>query len=161
MLFRPGLKTTNSENCAIFILGYLLPNPILSLIAADKEIHHYICPKGLAAHSSKDTGIIVIDVGIVLTRLIMDDRKQLDILSLDPSKIAGMLLLVLLLIFDIHCPTIEYKSESPLCTITDPSQFPWKYHQSGDFIIGAIVSQFTCIFDVISFSEHPKTRLIM
>ncbi|XP_066486017.1 vomeronasal type-2 receptor 26-like [Tiliqua scincoides] len=46
-----------------------------------------------------------------------------------------------------------------MCSITDPSQFSYKYHQSGDFIVGAIVSQFACIFDDISFSQHPKTKL--
>ncbi|XP_066486032.1 vomeronasal type-2 receptor 26-like [Tiliqua scincoides] len=47
-----------------------------------------------------------------------------------------------------------------MCTITDPSQLPYKYHQRGDLIVGAMVSQFGCLFDDTSFNEHPKTKLI-
>ncbi|XP_066486016.1 vomeronasal type-2 receptor 26-like [Tiliqua scincoides] len=52
------------------------------------------------------------------------------------------------------------KTQTAMCTITDPSQFPYKYHQSSNLIIGAIVSQFFSLFDEIYFSEHPKTKLL-
>ncbi|XP_066486022.1 vomeronasal type-2 receptor 26-like [Tiliqua scincoides] len=47
-----------------------------------------------------------------------------------------------------------------MCTITDPSLLPYKYHLTGDFMIGAIISQSGCLFDEISYREHPKIKLI-
>ncbi|XP_066486021.1 vomeronasal type-2 receptor 26-like [Tiliqua scincoides] len=47
-----------------------------------------------------------------------------------------------------------------MCTIADPPQFPFKYYQSGDLIIGAIASQFNCLFERTSFREHPITKLV-
>ncbi|XP_066486023.1 vomeronasal type-2 receptor 26-like [Tiliqua scincoides] len=44
--------------------------------------------------------------------------------------------------------------------MTDPSQLLYKYHQREELIIGAIVSQFGCLIDDITFSEHPRTKLI-
>ncbi|XP_066486320.1 vomeronasal type-2 receptor 26-like [Tiliqua scincoides] len=44
--------------------------------------------------------------------------------------------------------------------MTDPSQLPYKHYQTGDLIIGAIVSQFNCLFDEISFSDHPRRKLV-
>ncbi|XP_066485891.1 vomeronasal type-2 receptor 26-like [Tiliqua scincoides] len=57
-------------------------------------------------------------------------------------------------------PPTEHKAQAVMCTIPDPSQFPLKYHQRGELIIGAIVSQFGCLFEDISFDAHPKTKLI-
>ncbi|XP_066486031.1 vomeronasal type-2 receptor 26-like [Tiliqua scincoides] len=72
----------------------------------------------------------------------------------------GTFLFWQMLIVGLQFPPVECKAQPVMCTITDPSQFPYKYHQSGDLIIGAIVSQFGCLFDGLSFNEHPKTNLI-
>ncbi|XP_066486033.1 vomeronasal type-2 receptor 26-like [Tiliqua scincoides] len=69
-------------------------------------------------------------------------------------------ILLLMLPMILQFPAAECKAWSVMCTITDLSQFPYKYHQSGDFILGEIVSQFGCLFDDISFTEHPKTKLM-
>ncbi|XP_053216045.1 vomeronasal type-2 receptor 26-like [Podarcis raffonei] len=46
------------------------------------------------------------------------------------------------------------------CAVTDPFQFPFEYNQKGDQIIGEITSQLGFVFDELSFSEHPKTKLV-
>lgn len=64
-----------------------------------------------------------------------------------------------LLLLDLQFHPIECNTQIVTCTVTDAPQFPHQYHQSGNLTIGAIVSQFGCLFDDISFSEHPKTKL--
>lgn len=71
----------------------------------------------------------------------------------------GIPFFLLLLILDLQLLLTKCMTQAVMCSITDPSQFSYKYHESGDLIIGAIVSQFACIFDDIAFSEHPKTKL--
>ncbi|XP_062992837.1 vomeronasal type-2 receptor 26-like [Elgaria multicarinata webbii] len=44
--------------------------------------------------------------------------------------------------------------------MTDLFQIPYKYSQTGDISIGEIATQFDCLFDKISFSEHPKTKFV-
>lgn len=68
--------------------------------------------------------------------------------------------LMLLLILWLQFSLADFKALASMCTMMDPFQLPHKYHQMGDLIIGAIASQFGCIFDEMSFSEHPKTKLI-
>lgn len=67
---------------------------------------------------------------------------------------------LLLFLLCLQLLPVESKAQPVMCTISDLSQFPYKYHQEGDLIIGAIVSQFGCLFDDMSFSEHPKTKLM-
>lgn len=91
----------------------------------------------------------------------MVDEGTLDIFSQeDLAEMAGFFLLMQLLILSLQFPPTECKTWTTICTITDPPQFPYKYHQSGDLIIGVIASQFNCVFEQMSFSEHPKTKLV-
>lgn len=54
----------------------------------------------------------------------------------------------------------HHKAQNSICLLTDPFQFPQKSYQAGDVIIGAIGTQFGYIPDGMSFTEHPKTKLI-
>ncbi|XP_066486293.1 vomeronasal type-2 receptor 26-like [Tiliqua scincoides] len=42
--------------------------------------------------------------------------------------------------------------------MTEPFQFPYKYYQAGFLTLAMIATQFGCVSDVITFSEHPKTK---
>ncbi|XP_066486319.1 vomeronasal type-2 receptor 26-like [Tiliqua scincoides] len=44
--------------------------------------------------------------------------------------------------------------------MSDPLQLTHKYYQSGEQLIGAIVTQFIYMFDELSFRGQPKTKLI-
>ncbi|XP_066486034.1 vomeronasal type-2 receptor 26-like [Tiliqua scincoides] len=93
--------------------------------------------------------------------LLVCNRKNLDTENQDRAMMARIfMLLLLLLILGLQFPPAACKAQTAMCTISDPSLLPYKYHQRGDLIIGAIVSQFGCLFDDISFSEHPKTKLM-
>ncbi|XP_054832641.1 vomeronasal type-2 receptor 26-like [Eublepharis macularius] len=63
-------------------------------------------------------------------------------------------LLVLLLL-----PQTDCKMNPVVCNVDDPLQMRYQYYQPGDLIIGGITSQFLSISDLISFTEHPKTKL--
>lgn len=54
----------------------------------------------------------------------------------------------------------ECNEETRVCTMANSFQLPHKYDQPGDLIIGAIATQFGCMFDEISFSDHPKTMML-
>lgn len=84
----------------------------------------------------------------------------MDILSQGLFKMTGRCLLVWMLFVCLQFSSTEPKGQDIMCSIPDPSHFPLKYHQKGELIIGAIMSQFGCLFEDISFDEHPKTKLI-
>nr|XP_028560327.1 vomeronasal type-2 receptor 26-like [Podarcis muralis] len=44
--------------------------------------------------------------------------------------------------------------------MNDPFQLPYQYGQIGDLTIGAITALYGCIFDEMSFSEHPTTKAV-
>uniref|UniRef100_A0ABM5GQ21 Vomeronasal type-2 receptor 26-like n=1 Tax=Pogona vitticeps TaxID=103695 RepID=A0ABM5GQ21_9SAUR len=44
--------------------------------------------------------------------------------------------------------------------MTDLFQIPYKYCKPGDVTIGEITTQFECLFDKISFSEHPESKFV-
>nr|XP_034991263.1 vomeronasal type-2 receptor 26-like [Zootoca vivipara] len=68
--------------------------------------------------------------------------------------------LLLLLILWLQLPQSECETPTVMCTLTDPFQLPYQYYQTGDITIGAIATQYVCMFDEISFSEHPATKFV-
>lgn len=57
-------------------------------------------------------------------------------------------------------PLVDYKVNSAMCTMIDPFQFPYTYYQTGVLILGVIATQLGCVFDEISFREHPRTTFV-
>lgn len=74
-------------------------------------------------------------------------------------EMAGVFLLLLFLLL-LQIPQTGCKAETVMCTMPDLLQIPHKYYVKGDFIIGAIASQFGCIFDEILLNERPKTNFV-
>lgn len=68
--------------------------------------------------------------------------------------------LLLLLFLWLLFPPTNCKDNVVMCSMTEPFQLPHKYYQSGELLIGAITTQFGCISDELSFSEHPNTQFI-
>ncbi|XP_061447680.1 vomeronasal type-2 receptor 26-like [Rhineura floridana] len=42
----------------------------------------------------------------------------------------------------------------------NPFQLPHQYYQKGDLTIGVIATQYACMFDEITFSDHPTTKFV-
>lgn len=71
---------------------------------------------------------------------------------------AGLFLLFQLILC-LQLPQTHLKAQTVLSRMPDLFQFSQKYAQRGDVIIGAIATQFGCMFDKISFDGHPTTKL--
>ncbi|XP_066486283.1 vomeronasal type-2 receptor 26-like [Tiliqua scincoides] len=57
-------------------------------------------------------------------------------------------------------PEMEGQPHTALCARIDPSQIPYEYDKAGDVTIGAIVTQFACLLDEMSFTEDPKLMIL-
>ncbi|XP_066486256.1 vomeronasal type-2 receptor 26-like [Tiliqua scincoides] len=53
-------------------------------------------------------------------------------------------------------PQSEGKLHAVTCTRIEPFQVPYEYYKAGDLIIGAIVTQFGCLFDDMTFTKDPN-----
>ncbi|XP_053120361.1 vomeronasal type-2 receptor 26-like [Hemicordylus capensis] len=69
-------------------------------------------------------------------------------------------LLLLLLLFLTQLAQNDCKEHTTMCTMNDSFQLSYKYRKTGNITIGMIATQFDCLFDQISFSEHPKTKFV-
>ncbi|XP_061447676.1 vomeronasal type-2 receptor 26-like [Rhineura floridana] len=69
-------------------------------------------------------------------------------------------LLLLLRFLWMLMPPIECKPHTLMCSTIDAFQLPYKYYQTGDLIIGEIVTLLGCMFEKIPFSEHPTTKFV-
>lgn len=67
---------------------------------------------------------------------------------------------LLILILFLQLPEMEGQPHTALCARIDPSQIPYEYDKAGDVTIGAIVTQFACLFDEMSFTEDPKLMIL-
>lgn len=54
----------------------------------------------------------------------------------------------------------EEETHSDVCTLMDTLQMLYEYHQGGDVFLGAIASQFDCLFDRVTFNEHPGIQFV-
>lgn len=63
------------------------------------------------------------------------------------------------LIFKVLIFAAEIEAPSPLCTMTDPDQVNYEYHQFGNKIIGVIGSFIVGLSGEITFRNYPKMRV--
>ncbi|XP_066485829.1 vomeronasal type-2 receptor 26-like [Tiliqua scincoides] len=55
-------------------------------------------------------------------------------------------------------PGGDSRKHAEACNRINPFQLPYEYHKPGDVILGAIVTQFGCEFDDVSFTEDPNSK---
>lgn len=53
-------------------------------------------------------------------------------------------------------PPTDNKADPVICTMIDPFEFPYTYYQTRVVVLGVIATQLGCVFDKISFNEHPR-----
>ncbi|XP_062993091.1 vomeronasal type-2 receptor 26-like [Elgaria multicarinata webbii] len=59
----------------------------------------------------------------------------------------------------LYLPQVVCKIPNLKCNISDPLPILHKHYQSGDFIIGGIMSQIYIFSSLMTFKEHPSTDL--